>query len=164
MLEFSTQVALSEASASWRSCFGVRHASSQCTQTAMEAACTSVPSDPAAAVLIDCEPMPEGTPVIRGYDFANGDSDGGHLRGVMDAMLCTGFQVTTKRKWNWTGLTAVCRLATTVHRGAQPTQISRPPAGARVALVRESERDAETPTALTVLCRATGDELRQSLP
>ena len=68
----------------------------QVTSDGMEAAVSSVPSDPAAAVLIDCEPMPEGTPVIRGYDFANGDGDGGHLQGVMDAMLCTGFQVTTR--------------------------------------------------------------------
>jgi hypothetical protein len=67
-------------------------ATSQMDQAQLQA-CTTVPSDPAAAVLIACEPMPEGTPVIRGYDFSSDGGDSGHLRGVMDAMLTTGFQV-----------------------------------------------------------------------
>jgi hypothetical protein len=134
----------------------------------MEAAVSSVPSDPAAAVLIDCEPMPEGTPVIRGYDFANGDGDGGHLQGVMDAMLCTGFQVTTKAEREL-GRVGSC-LSTGHHTTAQLTAALSPRQSRaarrlhRSPCLRGKQAGRRHATALTVLCRVTGDELRQSLP
>jgi len=110
----------------------------------MEAAVSSVPSDPAAAVLIDCEPMPEGTPVIRGYDFANGDGDGGHLQGVMDAMLCTGFQVTTKAEREL-GRVGSC-LSTGHHSSPRRSAHANlaPPAGTPVALLARQASGTQT--------------------
>ena len=42
------------------------------------------------SVLLRSEPLPEGTPVVRGHDFEKGRD----LDAVMEAMLNSGFQAT----------------------------------------------------------------------
>jgi len=46
------------------------------------------------AVLVQSEPMPDGTPQIRGYDF----NEGVNLDKMMDSMLTTGFQASNLGK------------------------------------------------------------------
>jgi deoxyhypusine synthase len=45
-------------------------------------------SPPFKAVLLPSAPLPDGTPVIKGWDF----NDGASLDGIMAAMLTTGCQ------------------------------------------------------------------------
>lgn len=42
------------------------------------------------SVLLRSEPLPDGTPTVRGHDFETGRD----LDKIMEAMLCSGFQAT----------------------------------------------------------------------